>query len=93
MCESEPHPRPRSGRLTPSLQFWGVKLGIRPYSKPFKVKDSFINKSPSPSNFILKINITPLGGWVVFVYWGQPSQRASPLSVKNRSLNQTHSQG
>lgn len=80
MCESEPHPRPRSGRLTPSLQFWGVKLGMRPYAKPFKVKDSFINKSPSPPNFIPKINITPLGGWVVFVCPGaSPPRGPAPL--------------
>lgn len=88
MCESQPHPRPRSGRLAPSLQFWGVKLGIRPY---LKVKDSFINKSPSPPNIIPTIISPPLGDGCFRVYWGQPSQRASPLSVKNRSVNLTHS--
>lgn len=83
MCESQPHPRPRSGRLTPSLQFWGVELGIRPYSKPFKVKDSFINKSPSPPNIIPKINITPPWGMVVSLCIGaSPPRGPAPLVLR-----------
>lgn len=80
MCESEPRPRPRSGRLTPSLslQFWGVKLGMRPYAKPFKVKDSFINKSPSPPNFIPKINITPLGDGLCLCVLGPALPEGQP---------------
>lgn len=85
MCESEPHPPPP--RLThSSLQLWEVGLGIMPLSKPFKVKDSFINKFSLPSKLSPQNKYFPPFGGRGDSVLGPAPLEGQPPSVSNRSL-------
>lgn len=86
MCESEPHPpAPAADSLLPPAL--GSRAGeIMPLSKPFKVKDSFINKFSLPSKLSPQNKYSPPFGGGGDSVLGPAPLEGQPPSVSNRSL-------